>query len=222
MATTDLAEQQLLINGEWRAAQSGRTFETRNPYTGEVASSATRGRRARTPAPPSTPRTPRSRPGRRPAPGARRAMLSRAADLLIERQNEIAETMIEETGGNLRLGDVQLHARVGNAARGRGADLRHGRRGDPLRHPRQARDGGSRPGRRRRRDRAVERAGDPLHARRRDAAGLRQHRRAQGLRAVPAHARARRRPRSPTPASRPASSTSSPTRRRTPPRSSRS
>ena len=41
MATTGLAEQQLLINGEWRAAQSGAAFETRNPFTGEAATSAT-------------------------------------------------------------------------------------------------------------------------------------------------------------------------------------
>ena len=35
---------------------------------------------------------------------ARRAILSRAADLIIERQNEIAETMIEETGATFGWG----------------------------------------------------------------------------------------------------------------------
>jgi benzaldehyde dehydrogenase (NAD) len=98
MATAAVAEQQLLINGEWRSAQSGATFETRNPYTGETASSA-------------------SAAGREDAraaveaaqaafagwaatgPGERRALLSRAADLLLERQDEISRTMIEETGG---------------------------------------------------------------------------------------------------------------------------
>jgi len=98
MATAALAEQQLLINGEWRPARSGATFETRNPFTGETAGTASAA----------------SREDARAAvdaaqaafagwaatgPGARRALLSRAADLLIERQQEIAETMMEETGG---------------------------------------------------------------------------------------------------------------------------
>jgi hypothetical protein len=46
MATTDLAEQQLLINGEWRAAGSGDTFSRLNPYTGEPATTASAGGRA--------------------------------------------------------------------------------------------------------------------------------------------------------------------------------
>src|SRR5665213_3472483 len=103
MATTGIAEQQLLIGGEWRGAQGGGSFERMNPFTGEVASSA-------------------SAAGRDDAraaveaahgafaewsttgPGARRAILSRAADLIVERQNEIAETMIEETGATFGWG----------------------------------------------------------------------------------------------------------------------
>jgi benzaldehyde dehydrogenase (NAD) len=103
MATTTTAEQQLLINGEWRAAQSGGSFSRTNPYTGETASSAAAaGRedaraaieaaRAAFPAWSAT------------GPGARRAILSKAADLIIERQNEIAETMIEETGATVGWG----------------------------------------------------------------------------------------------------------------------
>ena len=103
MATTDIAEQQLLIGGEWRGAAAGNSFERSNPYTGDTATTA-------------------SAAGREDAraaveaahaalagwsatgPGARRAMLSRAADLIIERQNEIAETMIEETGATFGWG----------------------------------------------------------------------------------------------------------------------
>src|SRR5580704_11314362 len=98
METTAVSEQQLLINGEWRSAQSGRTFEARNPYTGETAATASAAAledvRAAVDA----------AAGAFPAwaatgPGERRALLSRAADLLIERQSEIAETLIAETGG---------------------------------------------------------------------------------------------------------------------------
>jgi benzaldehyde dehydrogenase (NAD) len=103
MATTGIAEQQLLIGGEWRGAQGGGSFERVNPFTGKVASSA-------------------SAAGRDDAraaveaahgafaewsttgPGARRTILSRAADLIVERQNEIAETMIEETGATFGWG----------------------------------------------------------------------------------------------------------------------
>jgi vanillin dehydrogenase len=98
MATTAVQEQQLLINGEWRPAQSGRTFDARNPYTGEVASTASAAARedahaavdAAAAAFPAWSAT---------GPGERRTLLSRAADLLLERQSEIAETLIEETGG---------------------------------------------------------------------------------------------------------------------------
>ena len=103
MATTDLVEQQLLINGEWRAAGSGDTFSRINPYTGAPATTA-------------------SAAGRQDAhaavdaahdafalwsqtgPGERRAILSRASELITERQNEIAQTMIEETGATFGWG----------------------------------------------------------------------------------------------------------------------
>ena len=98
MTTAPVTEQQLLIGGEWRGAQGGRTFDARNPYTGETASSASAGGRedARAAVDAAAAAFPAwSTTG----PGERRALLSRAADLLVERQHEISETMIEETGG---------------------------------------------------------------------------------------------------------------------------
>jgi vanillin dehydrogenase len=103
MATTPVVEQQLLIGGEWRSAQSGATFDARNPYTGETATSASAASRADA-------RAAVDAAGAAFAewsttgPGVRRALLSRAAELIIERQNEIAETMIEETGGTFGWG----------------------------------------------------------------------------------------------------------------------
>src|SRR5579863_3240440 len=98
MATTEISEQQLLIGGEWRSAGSGRTFDARNPYTGDTASSASASGRedARAAVDAAAAAFPAwSQTG----PGERRALLSRAADLVIERQEEISRTMIEETGG---------------------------------------------------------------------------------------------------------------------------
>src|SRR5580704_6919558 len=98
MATVALQEQRLLINGEWRSARSGRTFEARNPFTGETASTASAA--AREDARAAVDAAQAAFAGwRATGPGERRALLSRAADLLVERQHEISETMTEETGG---------------------------------------------------------------------------------------------------------------------------
>ena len=103
MATTEISEQQLLIGGQWRSAGSGATFDAVNPFTGEAASTASAA----------------SRDDARAAveaahaafeswsttgPGERRAVLSRAAELIVERQEEIAATVIEETGGTFGWG----------------------------------------------------------------------------------------------------------------------
>ena len=103
MASTEISEQQLLIGGEWRSAGSGATFEAVNPFTGEVASTASAAGRedARAAVEAANAAFPAwSTTG----PGERRALLSRAADLLIERQHDIAATMIDETGGTFGWG----------------------------------------------------------------------------------------------------------------------
>src|SRR3954470_13334753 len=103
MAATDVEQQQLLIAGEWTAASGGRTFERADPFTGEavtVAAAAGRedaGRACDAAAAAfaewsSTP------------PGQRRVLLSKAADLLMERAAEIASIMTEEVGGTFGWG----------------------------------------------------------------------------------------------------------------------
>ena len=67
---------------------------------------------------------------------------------------------------------------------GRGARLCAARAGDPLRPPGNAGDGDPQAGRRRRRDRALERRADPLGALDRGAARAREHRRAEAVRVV--------------------------------------
>src|SRR6478735_8547076 len=98
MAATDVEQQQLLIGGEWTGASAGGTFERTDPFTGDAVTVAAAGGRddataacdaaaAAFAAWSSTP------------PGERRALLSKAADLLMERAPEIAGIMTEEVGG---------------------------------------------------------------------------------------------------------------------------
>ncbi len=103
MAATDVEQQQLLIGGHWTGASSGRTFERIDPFTGDPvtaaaaaapedaiaacdAAAAVFGAWSST------------------SPGERRALLTRAADLLMERAPEIAATMTEEVGGTFGWG----------------------------------------------------------------------------------------------------------------------
>jgi benzaldehyde dehydrogenase (NAD) len=103
MATTGIADQQLLIGGEWRAAHSGSSFSRANPYTGETASNASAAGREDARAAVEAAHAAFAQ-WSTTGPGTRRALLSRAADLIIERQNDIAETMIQETGATFGWG----------------------------------------------------------------------------------------------------------------------
>ncbi|MFZ0043487.1 MAG: aldehyde dehydrogenase [Solirubrobacteraceae bacterium] len=98
MSTTQETRQQLLIGGSWTDAQSGRSYEQSFPFTGDaVGSAAAAGRedaRAAADAAQSA-----FADWSTSAPGARRQILLKAADLLTERQEEIAQLVTEETGG---------------------------------------------------------------------------------------------------------------------------
>jgi vanillin dehydrogenase len=103
MTTVGLEQQQLLIGGEWTAASSGATFERTDPYTGEsvtIAAAASRddARRACDAAAEAFPgwaSTP---------PAERRIVLTKAADVLMERAPQIAGIMTEEVGGTFGWG----------------------------------------------------------------------------------------------------------------------
>jgi vanillin dehydrogenase len=98
MATEDLPHQRLLIAGEWVDASSGREYEQAFPFTGDSVGFAAAADRqdadsAADAAAAAFPEWARS------SPASRRAILSKAADLLIERQERIARIVTEETGG---------------------------------------------------------------------------------------------------------------------------
>ena len=104
-----MTNQQLLIGGEWRDAASGRTYEQRFPYTGEVvgtaaAAGAEDARAAVDAAQAAFPAWSQT------TAEERRAVLTKAADLLSERAEQIAQIVTEETGGVFGWGmfNVQL------------------------------------------------------------------------------------------------------------------
>ena len=93
-----VARAQLLIGGEWTGARSGREYEQAFPFTDEQVGSAPAAGREDARAAVDAAQEAFGE-WRRSAPAARRAILSKAADLMMERQQEIAQIVTEETGG---------------------------------------------------------------------------------------------------------------------------
>src|SRR6202046_217935 len=98
MATEELARQQLLIGGNWTDAGSGGSYEQRFPYddrpVGTAAAAGREDARAAVDAAHAA-----FGEWSRSAPGQRRTILLKAAELLLERAPEIAGIVTEETGG---------------------------------------------------------------------------------------------------------------------------
>ncbi len=98
MAIGELAQQPLLIGGSWTEAQSGRTYEQAFPFTGDaVGTAAAAGREDARAAADAAAQA--FGEWSHSTPGTRRTILLKAADLLLERQQDIAQLVTEETGG---------------------------------------------------------------------------------------------------------------------------
>jgi acyl-CoA reductase-like NAD-dependent aldehyde dehydrogenase len=98
MATVELAREQLLIGGSWTEADGGKTFEQAFPYTGESVGRAAAAGRPDARAAVDAAHAAFAEWGRS-TPGERRTILTKAADLLSERAEQIAQVVTEETGG---------------------------------------------------------------------------------------------------------------------------
>ena len=121
MSAIQAQEQQLLIGGEWVGADGGRTFEKDDPFTHEPATIAAAAgvedaNRAVEAAAAAFPEWSAM------APAKRAELLTAAADLLMERAPEIAQTMTEECGAvfgwgmfNCDLASGMLRAAAGQA-----------------------------------------------------------------------------------------------------------
>jgi vanillin dehydrogenase len=103
METVAVREEQLFINGEWTGAFDGRTYQKKNPYTGRIASQVAAGKRAdaRRAIEAAAAAFPAWSAG---APGVRRNLLLKAADVLESRMQEISKIVAEETGGTFGWG----------------------------------------------------------------------------------------------------------------------
>jgi benzaldehyde dehydrogenase (NAD) len=103
MSTVDLEQQRLFIGGEWTEATGAATFERADPFTGApvtLAAAASRedANRAVEAAHAAF------RGWADTAPAERRALLTAAAELLMERAPEVAGVMTEEVGGTFGWG----------------------------------------------------------------------------------------------------------------------
>ncbi len=106
--STEIRECLQLIGGQWVGAASGRTFEDRDPYTGDVVGHVPAGDRpdaeraidAAADAFPAWSRTP---------PALRQQIFLRAADLLESRQEEVVSWLARETGASFGFSMFQLH-----------------------------------------------------------------------------------------------------------------
>jgi acyl-CoA reductase-like NAD-dependent aldehyde dehydrogenase len=105
--STTTREAQLFIAGEWTESAGGATFDTRDPFTGDVATRVPAGTRAdaeraiaaAAAAFPEWAATP---------PGGKQAIFLRAADVLEGRGDEVVELLARETGCTFGFGMFQL------------------------------------------------------------------------------------------------------------------
>jgi vanillin dehydrogenase len=111
MATVELAQQELLIGGRWTGAAGGGNYEKTFPFTGEPVGMAAAAKREDARAAVEAAHEAFGEWGRS-APGMRREILLKAADILQSRAEDIARTVTEETGGTFGWGmfNVQLAA----------------------------------------------------------------------------------------------------------------
>ena len=177
-------DTRLFIGGAFVEAEGGRTFENRDPWSGDVVSEvasasgadAKRAVEAAAEAFPEWSRTP---------PAVRQGIFLKAADVLESRQDEVVSMLARETGCTFGFGMFQMHFVPGLFRQA--AALAYAPLGEVIPSDTGAFAMGiRRPGRRRRRDRALERGADPVGALDRRAARPRQHGGAQAVGVVAA------------------------------------
>ncbi|MEE9277255.1 MAG: aldehyde dehydrogenase family protein, partial [Dehalococcoidia bacterium] len=103
-----MADPRNYINGSWIAARSGKTFENRNPATGQAIQSFPDSDASDIAAAVSAARAAQRQWAATPAP-KRGAILFRAAEMLLRRKEELARDLVEEMGKVLpeAQGDIQ-------------------------------------------------------------------------------------------------------------------
>jgi vanillin dehydrogenase len=103
MATAQVEQQRLLIGGQWQDASSKSTFERSDPFTGEPAGTAAAAKREDAHA--AADAAAKAFPEWAASPSSqRRELLQKAARLLVERAEDIAQIVTAETGGTFGWG----------------------------------------------------------------------------------------------------------------------
>ena len=152
----------LYINGEWRAAASGRTFESRNPATGEVidsvADAGVEDVRAAVDAAAAA-----FEPWAARTAYERSAYLYQAYQLMLERREALAKLMTEEQGKPIRMARNEVGYAADFLLVVRGRSEARVRPDDPVGARRSAVPRAAPAGRRRRRDHPVELPGVDAH-----------------------------------------------------------
>jgi vanillin dehydrogenase len=103
MSTVEVAQQGLLIGGEWKDAAAGGSFEQTDPYTGDVVGSAAAAKREDTRAAGNAAAAAFPEWAAMP-PNERRELLQKASATLKERAEHIAGIVTGETGGTFGWG----------------------------------------------------------------------------------------------------------------------
>jgi acyl-CoA reductase-like NAD-dependent aldehyde dehydrogenase len=100
--------KQLFVGGAWADAADGRTFEDRDPFTGEVVAEVASG--SRDDARRAIEAAAAAAAGWAQAPPAvRQAVFLKAADVLESRQDEVVSLLARETGATFGFGMFQMH-----------------------------------------------------------------------------------------------------------------
>ena len=180
-------EEKLFINGEWTGAVDGKTYQKRNPYTGGTASQVPAGKRedarraidAAAAAFPAWSAT---------APGVRRDLLLKAAEVLERKMQDIAKIMALETGQTFGWGMFNCVYTVGILKEAAGQPYAHDRRSDSHGFAGHDGDGDPSTGGSGCGHRAVERADDSGNAGRGRSNRLRKYCGAQGVGRISGHA----------------------------------
>jgi acyl-CoA reductase-like NAD-dependent aldehyde dehydrogenase len=104
---SDVREYQHFIGGEWNAAESGKTFEDRDPFTGEIVANVPAGSRA------DAARAVAAAAAAFPTwsqsvPAERQRVFLKAADVLESRMQEVVGLLARETGCTFGFGMFQM------------------------------------------------------------------------------------------------------------------
>ena len=104
---SEVREYQHFIGGEWTAADGGKTFDDRDPFTGDVVAQVAAGTRA------DAERAVASAAAAFPAwsqsvPAERQRIFLKAADILESRLDEVVGLLARETGASFGFGMFQM------------------------------------------------------------------------------------------------------------------